>query len=205
MTVVYIISTIIGIVVFVGLYYYLKYFIPLRPVEQGFEYVYIEDDGSAREIDDEDIEYLKTKFEPTDGARPYIKSGYDELTPDNKISGFILRRRVPKRIKIKPFPDLKDSEIISLIFLALAMASEKEPTDMNGIKMIADGINHAIPNDDEMQISITWLLNKKLINREGKKYSLTEQGETIYKKAVNNETTLIKIWNNVERNLNNYA
>ena len=67
---------------------------------KGFEFVYVENDGTVRELDNDEIEYLQTKFEPTDGARPYIKSNYDKLTPDNKINGFIKREKVPKNIKI---------------------------------------------------------------------------------------------------------
>lgn len=80
---------------------YLRYFIPLRPKESGFEYVYVENDGTARELYADEIEYLKEEFHPTDGARPYIKSRYKSLTPDKKISGFIQRNRLPKKVQIK--------------------------------------------------------------------------------------------------------
>ena len=67
---------------------------------EKFEYVYVEIDGTVRELDNWEVEYLETDFEPTDGARPYIKSSYEQLTPDNKILGFILRDDVPENIKI---------------------------------------------------------------------------------------------------------
>ena len=66
----------------------------------GFEYVYVEIDGTVRELDKGEIEYLETKFEPSDGARPYIKSSYNQLTPDKKILGFLHRDKVPGNIKI---------------------------------------------------------------------------------------------------------
>ena len=66
----------------------------------GFEYVYVEIDGTVRELDNGEIEYLETKFEPSDGARPYIKSSYNQLTPDKKILGFLHRDKVPENIKI---------------------------------------------------------------------------------------------------------
>ncbi|MEB8330231.1 hypothetical protein OO009_12775 [Flavobacteriaceae bacterium KMM 6897] len=66
----------------------------------GFEYVYVEIDGTVRELDNGEIEYLETKFEPSDGARPYIKSSYNQLTPDKKILGFLHRDKVPEKIKI---------------------------------------------------------------------------------------------------------
>lgn len=80
---------------------YYKYFRPLRPKENGFEYVYVEQNGTVRELDKDEIKYLEEKFEPTDGARPYIKTSYKDLTPDGKIWGFINRNRVPKNIIIE--------------------------------------------------------------------------------------------------------
>ena len=67
---------------------------------EKFEYVYVENDGTVRELDSEEIEYLQTEFEPTDGARPYIKSHYNQLTPNSKIVGFLKRNKVPKNIEI---------------------------------------------------------------------------------------------------------
>ncbi|POY37175.1 hypothetical protein C3K47_08965 [Solitalea longa] len=103
-----IIFIILGIIAIVGLIVYLRYFIPLRPKEPGFEYVYVNEDGTVSELDEKDVEYLKTEFSPADGARPYIKNHYKELTPDRKISGFILRYRVPKKIEIKPLKNPQD-------------------------------------------------------------------------------------------------
>jgi len=72
----------------------------LETNNDGFEYVYVEIDGTVRELDKGEIEYLETKFEPSDGARPYIKSSYNQLTPDKKILGFLHRDKVPGNIKI---------------------------------------------------------------------------------------------------------
>ena len=80
---------------------YFKYFRRLRPKENGFEFVYVENNGRVRELKDEEIEYLKEEFHPNDGGRPYIKTSYKDLTPDGKISGFIYRIRVPKNIIIE--------------------------------------------------------------------------------------------------------
>ena len=69
--------------------------------QNGFEYVYVEQNGKVRELDKEEIEYLSEKFHPNDGGRPYIKTKYEDLTPDGKIWGFISRNRVPKNIIIE--------------------------------------------------------------------------------------------------------
>lgn len=88
---------ILGIII---LSVYLLYFVPIRKTEDGFEYVYVEENGTVRELSREEKGYLKEIFEPTDGARPYIKSRYQSKTPDGKIHGYIPRNRVPKRIEI---------------------------------------------------------------------------------------------------------
>ena len=196
---------ILGILIIVGLFFYLRYFIPLRPKESGFEYVYVNKDGTVSELNEEDIEYLKTEFSPTDGARPYIKSRYKELTPDKKISGFILRNRVPRKIEIQPYKDPNEKRIIAWIYLALSMACESEPADLNEISMIADGINHAVPTQKELQNSTSWLMNKGLINKLGKKYTLTEKGKEDYTTAQKETKTLLKIWDNLEKRIKNYA
>lgn len=75
---------------------------PRRKREPGFEYIYVEDYGSARELDADEMIYLKTEFHGGDGSRPYIKHRYEEITPDGKMHGYLRRRQLPKKIKIKP-------------------------------------------------------------------------------------------------------
>lgn len=76
---------------------------PLRPKEKGFRYVYVNNDGSVRELNYDEQQYLNEEFSPADGGRPYTKSRYRELTADNKMHGYILRRRLPKKIKIHSY------------------------------------------------------------------------------------------------------
>ena len=91
----------------------------------------------------------------------------------------------------------------SWILLAIGLASQKEPTDIAGIIMIADGINCAVPEQKELQGSISWLLSKGLINKLGKKYELTLEGKSKLKTA--EDRTLIKTWSNLEKLLKNSA
>lgn len=99
--VLFIIGSIIGIIILISIYLYLRYAIPLRPKEEGFKYVYIENDGAVRELYDDEIEYMSETFDPRDSGRPYIKNRYKSLGFSNEISGMIARRRVPKEIIIK--------------------------------------------------------------------------------------------------------
>lgn len=74
---------------------------PLRFIFKGFKYVHVENDGSVRELDKEEREYLEQEFHPNDGARPFIKTNYWEKTPDKKLHGFLKKSRVPWWIKIE--------------------------------------------------------------------------------------------------------
>lgn len=64
-----------------------------------YPYVYVEEDGTYSEIDNENKKYLETKFYPSDGDRPYIKSGFYSKTPDGKLGGFLKRSKLPKGLK----------------------------------------------------------------------------------------------------------
>lgn len=93
---------------------------------------------------------------------------------------------------------MTEEQIISWIFLSIAIASQTKATDLEGISMIADGINHSIPNQTELQNSIFWLLNNELICQSEKKYQLTNLGKTEFEKASEKTDILLKIWNNLE-------
>jgi hypothetical protein len=65
-------------------------------------YVYVEDNGRVRSLTSDELAYLNETFHPADGGRPYIKSNYQTLTPDGKMSGFLLRRKLPHGLAIEP-------------------------------------------------------------------------------------------------------
>lgn len=96
---------------------------------------------------------------------------------------------------------MTENETRSWIFLATALASQEEPADLNAISMIADGINHAIPTEKELRTSLTWLTNKRLILKQGRKYTLTTIGLTKYNDANSKTKVLLKIWDNLNKKL----
>jgi len=95
-----------------------------------FKYVYINQDGSARECSNGEREYLSQNFHPADGARPYIKSSYRKRDGWGSQSGFLLRRKVPRRIKIAPvnpkFDELDDGDAYDLFEEARAVGDTVE-------------------------------------------------------------------------------
>jgi hypothetical protein len=66
--------------------------------------VYINDDGSARELTETDKKYVDTELSPLDGARPYIKSNYSQRTALGEIRGYLPRTEVPDGVHINPAP-----------------------------------------------------------------------------------------------------
>lgn len=73
-----------------------------RSPEAGFRYVFVNDDGTVRELSISEQEYLTIEFSPGDGARPYIKPHFEALDGWKSIQGFIERRQVPANIPILP-------------------------------------------------------------------------------------------------------
>jgi hypothetical protein len=65
---------------------------PRRPQEPGFKFVYVNQDGSVRELSPEERGYLSEEFPGEDGGRPYIKWSYESRDGWGSKSGFIERR-----------------------------------------------------------------------------------------------------------------
>jgi len=85
-----------------------------RPGEPGFKYVHVNHDGSARELSPGEIDYLSQEFQGGDGDRPYIKFSYESRNGWGSFSGFIERRRVPRRIAIAPVNPEYDTRVKEL-------------------------------------------------------------------------------------------
>ena len=98
---------------------------------------------------------------------------------------------------------MTEAETISWIFLSIALASQTETADLSEISNIADGINHSIPNQKEMQTSISWLTKERLICKIENKYQLTDLGKSEYEKASKNTKILFGIWKNLELRIKN--
>ena len=63
-----------------------------------YPYIYITDEGSFRELTDEEKEDLECEYDPCDGARPYIKENYRQRDGWGSISGYLRRKSLPKGI-----------------------------------------------------------------------------------------------------------
>lgn len=72
-----------------------------RRREGGFRFVYVNQDGTARELSPAERTYLSTVFEGADSGRPSVKMSYESRDGWGSQSGFIERHRVPSRIVIE--------------------------------------------------------------------------------------------------------
>ena len=66
--------------------------------------IYIEADGSARELSGAEKTYVDTDFSPFDGGRPYVKSSYEQRDGWGEIKGFLHRKKLPPNMPINPAP-----------------------------------------------------------------------------------------------------
>ncbi len=96
---------------------------------------------------------------------------------------------------------MTNEQTISWIFLSVALASQKEPADFNAISSIADGINHAVPTQKELQTSIGWLTSEGLIEKREKKYVLTDTGRQQFENASKDSNVLMTIWEKLEKKI----
>ena len=58
---------------------------------EPYPYVYVEADGSARELHQSERTYLETPYDMADGARPAVKESYSQKNGWGEIRGFLKR------------------------------------------------------------------------------------------------------------------
>jgi hypothetical protein len=75
-----------------------------RSSVEPYPYVYVNADRSARELHQDERDYLETPFQPGDGGRPYIKSNYSQKNGWGDVAGFLRRSHLPKEIVIQAVP-----------------------------------------------------------------------------------------------------
>lgn len=69
-----------------------------------YPYVYVNEDGSVRELHASERTELETPFSPLDGGRPYVKNSYDQKNAMKSLAGFCHRSKIAKNIRVLPAP-----------------------------------------------------------------------------------------------------
>ena len=62
---------------------------------QPYPYIYVNADGTARELHAEERAYLETEFKGGDGAAPSIKDSYEERNGWGELNGYLARAALP--------------------------------------------------------------------------------------------------------------
>jgi hypothetical protein len=69
-----------------------------------YPYVYVNGDGSVRELHEAERSYLEEPFSPFDSGRPYVKTSFDDRDGWGSIQGFCRRSHVPPQLPVAAAP-----------------------------------------------------------------------------------------------------
>jgi hypothetical protein len=83
------------------------------PYFESYAYIYVNADGSARELHPDERQYLESDFLPGDGAAPSIKRDYGQRNGWGEISGYLERSKLPKGTAIKRAPKKNPSRALN--------------------------------------------------------------------------------------------
>ena len=75
-----------------------------------YPYVYVNADGTARELHPAERSFLETPFHPGDGGRPYVKDHYSQKNGWGEVTGFLKRSKLPQGIQIFAAPEENPSK-----------------------------------------------------------------------------------------------
>ena len=90
---------------------------------------------------------------------------------------------------------MTEANTYSWIFFAIAAISQQGAVKLSEITPFADGINHAIPTQKEIRNSLSWLERQSLVEREGKKVVVTEEGKSLFTRISSEPGGTMKTWN----------
>ena len=94
---------------------------PAESSADPYPYVYVESDGTARELHAGEREYLETPYHPADGARPYVKHNYEARNGWGDLAGFCLRTKLPEGTAVRSAPadnpskPMSESELVAYL------------------------------------------------------------------------------------------
>ena len=89
---------------------------------------------------------------------------------------------------------MQEVRTLSWILYALDGASGSNGANCNAISEVADGINHAVPTQKEMNESLKWLSQNKLATKVGSYYMVTNEGKRLLTNARMHSDTVSGVW-----------
>jgi hypothetical protein len=113
------------------------------PSERPYPFIFVEADGTARELHAGEREYLETEFEGADGARPYIKGKYQQRDGWGALSGYMKRSKLPAGTSVSQAPLDDPSKPLSRDeYVAFLRAKGQEVTENADGTFVAGRITH---------------------------------------------------------------
>ena len=94
--------------------------------------VWINVDGTARQLTDAEKTYVDTPYSPFDGARPYVKSHYEQRNGWGELKGYLVRKDVPDGV-------------------AIGIAPSDEPVEERTPEAVADSLRELIQKHGRQQ------------------------------------------------------
>jgi hypothetical protein len=89
--------------------------------QDPYPYIFVNDDGTARELHTAERAYLEQTFIPFDGGRPYVKSNSKAHDGWGSVKGFLERSKLPSGLFVAsapandPNPPMNRAEHLALI------------------------------------------------------------------------------------------
>jgi len=131
-----------------------------RSVDPGFRYVYVNQDGSVREVSPAERTYISTEFAGSDSGRPYIKASFEARDGWGSLSGFIERCMVPARIRVAPVHPDYDARAEELGFDILdAHRAAGDIIERNADGSVSWTPNPRIPHEERYEMIRDWELS----------------------------------------------
>ena len=78
--------------------------------------------------------------------------------------------------------------------MSVELASGNAPANFHSISSVADGINHAVPTQKELQSSLSWLVKAGLVSKAGSNYSISPAGKSFVSEYRQVHGTLFDLW-----------
>jgi hypothetical protein len=83
------------------------------PVTEPYPYIYVNADGTARELHPNERQYLESEFRPGDGAAPYVKCSCSERNGWGDLTGYLERSNLPHGTQTQAAPTQDPSRPLS--------------------------------------------------------------------------------------------
>lgn len=73
----------------------------MKASEFDKNFVYVNQDGSVRELTGDERQYLSQEFAPDDSGRPYVKQSFESQDGLGSISGFLHSSKLPQHVLVE--------------------------------------------------------------------------------------------------------